>query len=269
MTGATPGGASFGSVTLPDTTKTIEVDGTAAGGGLGFALIGIGSFFGTPGGLVATATVAGAAYGFKAQSPVGGITTAGSADDSIVGPTADQYGATVGFLGPLGNSLGALTIGAPGGKYVDVNLGTAQTGPFLGPMGGAPAPSVRFTDTTSGNSFGVVNIGGGIGGTSQVTSFIGGDQIADLVVAGQGEALKPFYLINGARLAGMSGTIDVSVAQPGPVPAIVRVEGKFPSDWSTGFTEGAAIVDLNGDGYGDFAIGETVASKPGRIAVFY
>jgi hypothetical protein len=258
-------------VTLPDTTKAIQINGTVAGGAFGVVPLGIGQFFSSAAGatLVATASVAGTAYAFGGQSPPGGVLTAASADDSTVGVGADRYGSTAGFLGPLGTSPGALTIGATSGKYVDLDLGTATTGPFLGATGTPPAPSIHFVDLSSGNSFGVINIGSGISGTSQAVSFIGGDNLPDLVLAGQGETNKPIYLVSGAVLTTLSGTVNVAAPQTGNVPGIVQVSSKFPADWSSGFTTGCAILDLNGDLHADFAIGESVSGKPGRVAVFY
>jgi hypothetical protein len=232
---------------------------------------GIGRFFSAAAGttMISTASVDGASYAFAGQSPTGGTLTAANADDSTIGMAADRYGVPIAFLGPLGSSPGAFALAGLLGKYVDLHLGTAATGPFLGVPGSAPAPSVRFVDTASGNSFGVVSIGSGIRGTSKAVSFIGGDALPDLVLAGQGEANKPLYLVSGAALTSMSGTTDVSTVPTGNVPTIVKVSGKFPADWSNGYAGACAIVDLNGDGYGDFAIGETVTAAPGRVAVFY
>jgi hypothetical protein len=120
----------------------------------------------------------------------------------------------------------------------------------------------------AGNSFGVVAIGSGVRGTTQVTSFIG-NALPDLVLAGQGEADRALYVISGTALMSLSGTVDVSAPISGTVPGIVRVPGKFPADWTNGFTTGALITDLDADGHGDFAIGEFSSGTPGRVAVFY
>jgi hypothetical protein len=268
------GGSSFASRTLPDTTNAIQLNGTAAGGGFGVSVVGIGQFFSSAAGttLVSTASIVGTSYAFGGQSPAGGTLTAAASDDSTVGVAAHRYGTPIGYLGPLGSSPGALTLAGVIGRYVDVNTGTSATGPFLGAPGSAPTPSVRLTDSQSGNSFGIINVGSGIRGTSRVVSFIGGDAVPvpDLVVAGQAESSGPsFYIINGNSLLTMSGVVDVSVPLPGTVPGIVKVTGKFPADWSSGYATGAAIIDLDGDGHGDFAIGESVSGKPGRTVVFY
>jgi hypothetical protein len=266
------GTPTFGSRT-PDTTNSILFNGTVAGGSFGVAVAGIGQFFGSAPGttMVVTASVAGTSYAFAGQSPPTGIVVATSADDSTVGPGADRYGTPIGFLGPLGGSPGALALSAVQGAYVDLHIGTAATGPFLGAAGSAPAPSAHFVDAMSGNSFGVVNIGGGIRGTSQTVSFIGGatDKVPDLVLAGQAEANNNIYLINGALLTTVSGTVDISTPLAGNVPGIVKISSKLPANWGNGYTASAPIIDVNGDGVADFAIGEFVSSKPGRVAVFY
>jgi hypothetical protein len=264
------GGASFASLT-PDSTNSILFTGAVAGGVFGGGVMGIGRFYGSssPMTMIVGATVAGTSYSFTGVSPAGGVATTASADDTTVGVGADRYGTPIGFLGPLGASPGAITIAGVSGKYVDLHLGTTSTGPFLGTAGSSASPAARFIDTASGNSFGVVNVGSGVRGTSTAGSFIGGDSVSDLVLAGQGEVGRPIYLVSGSALTTLSGTIDVSQTQSGNVPGILKVSNKFPTDWSNGFTSGTSIVDLDGDGYTDFAIGEFSSATPGRVAVFY
>jgi len=266
------GSSSFGSLTVPNATGAIQVNGTTAGGGLGVSVVGIGQFFGTNSNpvMVATASIAGISYSFNGQAVAGGVLSTANADDSTVGVGADRYGTPIGFLGPLGASPGAFTLGATLGRYVDLQLGNATTGPFLGTAGSAPAPAVRFVDSQSGNSFGIVNIGSGIRGTAQSVQFVGGhlDTAPDLVLAGQAENGK-IYLISGAALTTLSGTVDVSTPLAGNVPGIIQVPNHFPADWANGYATGCVIGDSNDDGHGDFAIGEAVSGKPGRVAVFY
>jgi hypothetical protein len=263
------GSTGFASETIPG-TGTIRIDGTAAGGFFGFTTIGIGQFFPSPAGpaLVTSAGGASAVYAFAGQAPTGAL-SATAANDSTVTDVADFYGFDLGFLGPVGGP-GAVTIGATSATtpFVDVNLGTAALGPFLGASGSAPAPTVRLEDLHAGNSFGVVNLGGGIKGTSQGVSFIGGDDVPDLVVAGQSEVGGPIYVINGAQISSMSGVVDVSAAQAAVVPSIVKAPSHFPSDWQ-GYGGTSLIIDSNQDGYADFAIGEFAPGKAGRVIVFY
>jgi hypothetical protein len=263
------GGASFGSRTLPDATNAIEIDGAVAGGAFGAATLGIGKFLPSAGTtLLVTASVAGTSYAFGGHAPAGGVMTSDAADDSTAGSGTDRYGAPIAYLGPLGSSPGAFALAAVQGRYVDVELGTAATGPFLGAAASAPAPSVRFVDALAGNSFGVVAFGSGVRGTSQVKSFIG-DATPDLVLAGQAEQNNAIYIVNGSVLGSLSGMIDVSTPSMATIPGTVRLVDKLPADWGNGYTTGALINDLDGDGHADFAIGEFVSAKPGRVAVFY
>jgi hypothetical protein len=261
------GGTSFGSMTIPDpaAVNTIEIDGTIAGGQMGVSVVGIGPFFPSPG-LVIGAPIARAVYAFKGQAPANGMLT--TPDDSVIGTASDQYGINLGFLGPVGGSAGAVTVASTMGRYVDVHLGTAATGPLLGPAGGAPAASVRFIDTASGNSFGIVNLGGGVKGTSQAVSFIGGDTATDLVLAGQGEANVPIYIVSGAGLPSLTGTVDVSVGQTGITSPVVKLPNHLPTPWA-GYSGASLIVKSNNDVYPDFAVGESAFGAAGRVVVFY
>jgi hypothetical protein len=266
------GGPGFVSMT-PDSSNSILFNGSVAGGVFGASVVSIGRFYGSsfPLTMVVTASVAGTMYSFTNATPVAGVVTTASADDSTVGSGTDRYGTPIGYLGPLGASRGAITLSAASGKYVDLHIGTSATGPFLGTPGGAPAASVRFTDSQSSNSFGVINIASGIRGASQSVSFMGGltDSTPDLVLAGQAESGNKLYLVNGSGLTSLSGTVDISMSLTGNIPAIVPLANKLPSDWGNGYTTGTLIIDVNGDGVADFAVGEFASSKPGRVAVFY
>ena len=226
------GSATLASATIPN-TNTIEIDGTEMDGLFGWPAVGIGAAFAAPAGpAVMTASLPANIYAFRGQSPAG-VITAAAADDSVFGSAADAYGLVLGFLGPLGASPAAVTIGGPFGTpaYVDVHLGTAATGPFQGVMGGAPAAAVRLTDSLSGNSFGLLSLGGGLKGTSQAYSVIGGDTTSDLVVAGHGEAGNTVYIVNGRLIPTLAGTLNVAAAQNQSdiVPPVVKATGKIPA----------------------------------------
>jgi hypothetical protein len=107
-------------------------------------------------------------------------------------------------------------------------------------------------------------------GASQTVSILGGfgDTVPELILAGQSELNTPIYIINGAALPSLSGTVDVSAAQVGPVPSIVKIPGRVPTPWS-GYSGAGIIIDSNKDGYADFVIGEADFGKPGRVVVFY
>jgi hypothetical protein len=261
------GSTAFSSMSLPDTTRTIEIDGPeAAGGQFGFTAIGIGNFYSGAGPTFITSAVAASAvYAYRGQS-----TTPTAPDDSTIGTVSQRYGATLGFLGPIATSPGAVSVQASSGSFVDLFIGSASDGPFLGPAGGTPAPTVHFTDSKVSNAFGVVNLGCGIPGTSQTVSMIGGDSIPDLILAGQGEANLPVYIVNGSKMASLSSTVDVGTNATSQAPSnpIVQVSGLVPSSWA-GYSTSTIIVDSNGDSYPDFAVGEFTTAAAGRVIVFY
>jgi hypothetical protein len=259
------GGALSGNIPTLDSSNSIEIDGPAASSNFGVGVLGIGRFYPSPAGttLVSIATLMSSAYAFAGQAPAGGTIAASAANDVTVGTSGDVYGATFGLIGPLGGSPAALTLASFATGYVDVNLGTLTTGPFQGASGTAPA-AIRLVNPNAPNSFGIVNIGGGIKGTSGVVSIIGNDQIPDLIVAGQGEPGSPIYIISGTVLPSMSGTVNVGLMPPG----VVKASGYIPwIGYSPG--NGAIIPDCNGDHYGDFVVGESAPGAPGRAIVFY
>jgi len=258
------GGSSFGSVTIPNPAVALEVDGALPGISFGVASIGLGSFLNH--GFVSSSSTAGTVFAFAGQATTGPITAAMS-DDSTVGTAADRYGVTLGLLGALGASPGAVSIGATVGQYVDVHMGTVASGPFTGTSGGAPTPTVRFGTSALGNSFGVVNIGGGVKGTSLPVSVVG-DASPDLILAGQAAVGLPIYVVDGSVIPSLSGSVDL--AAPGATVGgkMVSIVGRMPSAW-VGYTTGTIIPDSDGDGYGDFAVGEAVTSTAGRVVVFH
>ncbi|HVT09699.1 MAG TPA: fibronectin type III domain-containing protein, partial [Polyangia bacterium] len=261
------GSSSFASINLPDPANAYEIDGAAANTGFGAFLLGLGSFYDRPG-LVSTATLTSSVYAFGGQV-LGAPITASAADDSSVTAATARYGSTLGLLGPIGTSTDAITIGALSAQYVDVNFGTAATGPIVGAAGGAPTPSVRLVDTAAGNSFGVINIGSTVRGSGQVGSFVGSETTAvpDLVVAGQAETGLPLYIVNGAALANMSGTVDVAAATD--PTAIIKLTGVIPSNWAA-YSVGTIIANTDNHGTPGFAVGESVGSaSAGRVVVIY
>jgi hypothetical protein len=260
------GSNSFGSVTLPDTTNTITFDGTAASGQFGSALLGVGPIFGPQATLLTSARPASALYAFGGTSGPGPIPATSAGDSVVYSPTTGGYGYSFGFLGALGSSPYAVAVTANVDQLVDIHLGTAATGPFTGPAGGAPAPSLRIKGPTA-NSWGAVNIGGGVPTTTRQVSFVGGDTVPDLVLSGQADPNGPtVYLIDGNVLASTTGTITISAAAP---PTGVIVVPGLPADWNGHAFKSSVVPDVNGDGYGDFAIGELVTTRAGRVAVFY
>jgi hypothetical protein len=262
------GSSSFASLTLPSATAAYEIDGLA-GTAFGYTNIGIGPFYASAseGPALVTGTFLGSsAYAFAGQAPTAALNTT-NANDSVLATAADRYGRSLGYLGPLGSSPAAVTVGSLVTSYVDLDLGTSASGPFLGAAGAAPAPSIHFVDSGASSTFGGVNLGGGVKGTSKEVSLIGDDAVSDLVLAGT-ETGHPVYIVSGSTLLTLSGTVDVS-SPPAGTAGIVKISGQLPSDIG-GFGAASVVPDSDGDGWADFAIGESANSgNTGRVFVFY
>jgi hypothetical protein len=262
------GSSTFASATIPG-AGAYEIDGTASSF-FGWPIVGIGPFFASPAGpgLISGASPSNV-YAFRGQAP-SGVLALTAADDSALAPAADGYGVGLGLLGAIGSSPAAVSVSAylATPPYVDVHLGTTASGPFQGAAGAAPAATVRFTNSASSNSFGILNLGGGIKGTGQSVSLTGGDTVPDLVVAGNTETGSPVYIVNGAAISAMSGSVNVSAAQPAVIGPIVKIPNRLPGSWG-GFAGATVIPHSDDDGHADFAIGEFGTNKPGRVVVFH
>jgi hypothetical protein len=257
------GSSSFSSFTVgADPTRTIVIDG--AGGNFGSTLLGLGP---TSSPLVVSAPGIATVYSFGAVAA--GPLTAGAASDSAVFSDASSvYGYSFGYLGPLGASTAAIAVAATGlaSQFVDIHLGTAAT-PFMGPAGGLPAPALRITGPT-GNSWGALNVGGGVPASNRHVSFIGGDDVPDLILAGQSNVAGPLvYMVDGNVLTSTTGTL--SITDPTALPPGVIVLRELPADWEGYGLKSSVVPDVNGDGYGDFAIGEATVVAAGRTMLFY
>jgi hypothetical protein len=49
---------------------------------------------------------------------------------------------------------------------------------------------------------------------------------------------------------------------------MATISGRIPASWG-GYTVGSIVPDSDGDGYGDFAVGEFTTSTAGRVVVFH
>ena len=270
------GSSTFASVTLPDTTNTIVIDGEMAGDRFGRAMQALPDntlIVSSPNAL----TSAGKLYAFRsaglAQSNVANMT---SAFDITGYSTANtSYGLNLATLGPLGPSLGVVVASATGaaGNFVDVHMVPIADGIFGGAKGSAAAPTVHLVSSITPNSLGIINIGSQVSGAMTAGSLIGGDSTPDLVVAGQGDATRTLFIISGAALTSMSGTVDMATTPP---PSVIAIKNgttpdriRIPADWANFGRESSLVLDLNGDGYSDFSLSESVAAKPGRALVFW
>jgi hypothetical protein len=182
----------------------------------------------------------------------------------ITANSSVQYGSVIGSLGPLGPSPATVVLTGIGANYTDLHMASQAEGPFGGASGAAPVAAIRFTSSTAGNSLGVANIGSVVPATNISTSFIG-DMTADLVLAGQADAGAPLYIINGASIATLPATVNLATADPFTT-GILTVRNRLPSGWA-GYQRNTMVLDLNGDGFGDFAVSEFTSA--GRAVILW
>jgi hypothetical protein len=272
------GSSTFASITLPDTTNTIIIDGEAGGDRLGRGMQAL-----ADGTLIVAAAFApggtggGKLYAFRsaglAASNVASVSTAYDVTGYSTLNTA--YGINLATLGPLGVSTGVVAASATGlpGKFVDVYIVPPSGGIFGGPKGSAANPTVHFISSINTSALGLVNIGSQVSGSSIAGSLIGGDAVPDLVIAGQGDPKRTVFVVSGAALTTMSGTVDLAMT---PAPAVIAIRNgatpdtlRVPSDWQTFGRQSSIVLDLNGDGYSDFALTEYAYLLPGRTLVFW
>jgi len=265
-----PPGTAFGSVSLPADygTRALEIDGSA-GLLLGAHVVSLGPNYANT--FVASAhaatnalppTSAGSAFAFAAQQAVGPISIA-NAIQTFPGPVpTGRTGIGLAFLGG-GGSLPLIGIGSP--SYLS-NPAAGQvdifTGSAVGPFGGAHAIYTNSRATLVGDGFGVAVVGGAFP-NGETTSFLG-DSAPDVVLGGlrEGGGGTHVYFLTGQNAA-TPGTRDIVSA--------ADASYQMPSDWQGCSYFSSAIKDLNGDSYGDIAIGEwrRTTGYNGRLVVLW
>lgn len=183
-----------------------------------------------------------------------------AAGSAYTGPTSGNIGSV---LNVFGNGLGVVV----GNNIVPLG-GTASTfldGTLAMPLTGTPK---TFTDGQGADTFGTIAFGGGLSGSNATISYVG-DPTPDLVVGGAREATHQptIYIIDGDDIPTFTAPlIDASQVAKAKVP--------LPTDWRLSTIYNSPVKDINGDGYGDFAIGETdngTFNVPfqGRVVVFW
>ena len=158
---------------------------------------------------------------------------------------------------------------------------------FGSETGGMFTNRVVFENTggdRSDDRFGEVVIGGALWGQGAGTqvSFIGADSTPDLVLAGDFElgVVPTVYIVDGsaAQTAGQMGspvdvkTIATVALDLGDDSGFTNVD-QVTMPWVGSALHNSVIGDLNGDGVGDFAIGENVGGEnvdyDGRAVVIW
>ena len=253
-------------------TMTIDGDPAFATGAFGTTVVGMGRFYvGNSGtSLVVSAPAAGTntrgrVYAFQGIPGTTASINATAANNFVEGPIdTGSYGNSIGLVGALAGlpglmiSTGRAT--SIGSGVVDVHSGSTMAGPFS-------ANPLRFVDplaVSAGEIFGRVVAGSAFAGTAITVSLIG-DGRPDIVMAPITESSggpARVYLVDGARL--------FAITSPADVTANADVILPLPTDWkSIPLQRNSMIRDLDGDGFGDFAIGENIATGVGRLAVYW
>ena len=233
----------FGSGTLSTllaANRAVVITNSAAAGLFGVSAVALGAQNGT--------LVIGA-YGAGGASMNGALTayrwngTAfAAAGTPYLGAANEQVGVA---LNVLGGGQGVIS-----GNNVPVNAGFVLTffgGTAAAPLSGTPT---RFVNSAFPDTFGTLALGGGFSGSNASISYVG-DSTPDLVLGGtvEGTHASTVYFVDGKQAAMATGTFDVNQMSNARVA--------LPADWKRVTINSSAIKDINGDGYGDVAVGET------------
>jgi hypothetical protein len=147
----------------------------------------------------------------------------------------------------IGNSLDSIdATGSSGVAYV--MSGISSSTPFM---------NKAVVSLIPGASVGTILIGGGLSGQDAKLSLIG-DNTPDLVL-GAATTSTVLAISDGALLASKASPVELTSTAEVKVPLL---SGATLSEDS-----GSLAPDINGDGYPDFCVGDTV--QPGSIIVYW
>lgn len=262
-----PKGTPFGpgsppTVSLPADYGSRALQISGSGNQFGSSFAPLGRFYANGGTtlVVGAPASAGGAFAYHGLGTVGPIT---APDQSFPGVAGARTGVALAVLGS-GGSLPLLGIGSPAytnaapAGVVDIFGGNPGVGPFTG-------IHAVYTDsraTSVGDGFGAM-IEGGVFPSGVTTSFIG-DSAPDVVVAAltEGAAATHVYVLS-AQNAITAGTRDIVSA--------ADASYQMPAGWVGCSPYSHAIKDLNGDSFGDIAIGEwrRTTGFSGRVLVLW
>ncbi|MEI9939902.1 MAG: VCBS repeat-containing protein [Pseudomonadota bacterium] len=245
-----PVGTPFGTVSLPTDfgTRALAIDGSGVGA-LGQTLIGLGRYYAGGGSTLVAGAPSSAGNVLAYHGLAGQVGPVTAVDQAFAGPLAGgRAGFGLAFLGG-GGSVPVVGIGSPASAnnpangQVDLFAGSVATGPFSG----AHAVYTDSKATSVGDAFGVMVAGSAF--TNGVPASLLGDSAPDVVLGGllEGGAATHIYLMTGQN-AMTPGTRDIVTA--------ADVSYQMPAGWQGCSSYSGPIRDLNGDPYGDLAIGE-------------
>ncbi|MCL4752378.1 MAG: FG-GAP repeat protein [Myxococcales bacterium] len=250
----------------------IEGDSSLASGGNWFGenVLGAGQLYAGGGKSLVVAAAgpnANRLYAFKGQAAASGFIAVTTAD-AVHGTAGGGRIGTALKLAGVWASGPALTAGEPAYTGSATQRAHIFAGGANNPFSStAHATFTNSAATNSFDSFGYMALGSGFSGTAVVGNFING-ALGDVVFGGITEATgKPkIYFVSAEKAATLAGTSADIVAAADialPTPAALTAGGASPYS--------SAIKDMNGDGFGDIAIGETnaFANNPGRVWVLW
>jgi hypothetical protein len=267
------GRSGFATITMPDTTHTLEIggDATLVRTQFGTSIVGLGHFYtatiGTT--MVVSATGVGDAtnasdnqgriYAFHGRGPGAPIDVT-AADNVRVGTTKGaRSGQNLTNLGAVVNTLPS--VGS--GNQFDAASMTGITGnAFIlsGSVAAGPFATTLTVLQNGGSGIGQVLFGGAVSGRNTVLSVIG-DTKPDFAITST-TAATSIDIVDGAKVPALTGTVDSST--------IADVHVPLPSGWMGTLTGGNNLIpDINGDSVPDFALGDAFGTVPGRVAVFW
>jgi hypothetical protein len=276
---ATPGAVSivlgrtgFGSFVLPALTSLGEPNSLllqgAGDGYLGFAPI-----FALSDGSVAASIIDSTTEVSEAVvfSPSNSSVTPLSAAARFAGQPAAGLG-NYGFGLLSGDGLAVtspdiVSPNGPGDGLVDVFLANNVINPFGG--------RISLYDNGTSSDFGRIIVGNAFSGrpSGYELPFFGdpGQVESTLVLGGIATSGMPprIHFLRGSTLNGLSGTTDLATGVSDVLYRLYDVPNA-PSSWVD--SQGAAIRDLDGDGYADLAVGESsvgLADFDGHVIVLY
>jgi hypothetical protein len=256
--GATPfGGGNLSAMLAASPARAVALTDATASGLFGTGITALGPSNGT---LVVSAPTASSSAGRIVSYRWNATTSAFVSTGSYTGPANGQIGEVVNVFG-----AGVGLISGNGLAGLGSTAYTFLNGTVAMPLTGMPQV---FMDSQGQDTFGTVALGGGFSGSNASISYVG-DSSPDLVVAGAFESTHQptVYIIDG-------DDIPMSTAAVLDAAVLAKAKIALPADWNRSTPYNSPVRDVNGDGYGDFAIGETDATffaTPfrGRAIVFW